>query len=283
MKMQPQSQMQAANHLLTALHKTHPSFGAWQMLPGPNLTRTICRVSPNLTWLLVDLEHGNISDDSMHEIVAAAAACAVSPVVRVPEGQQWMIKRALDSGAHGILVPMLESVQDARDVVRYSKLPPVGCRGLESLLAVEKFVQQYPRPESEGGGMVVRELSGIEYAEQANESLVIAVQIETKAALENVREIAAVPGIDVLFIGPFDLGINIGHPISGSGVMDAELVGAIQTIHEAAQAAGKKTGIYCDSGEQAREYAERGFCMMSAMTDMVGIRKVFGQSFDAVN
>lgn len=250
------------------------------MLPGPNLTRTICRSSPNLIWLLVDLEHGNISDDSMHEIVAAAAACAVSPIVRVPEGQQWMIKRALDSGAHGILVPMLESVQDARDVVRYSKLPPVGCRGLESLLAVEKFVQQY---RNEEGGMVVRELSGAEYAEQANESLVIAVQIETKAALENVREIAAVPGIDVLFIGPFDLGINIGHPISGSGVMDAELVDAIQTIHEAAQAAGKKTGIYCDSGEQAREYADRGFCMMSAMTDMVGIRKVFGQSFAAVN
>ena len=274
------NQMQTANHLLTTLHKSHPSFGAWQMLPGPNLTRTICRSSPNLIWLLVDLEHGNISDDSMHEIVAAAAACAVSPIVRVPEGQQWMIKRALDSGAHGILVPMLESVQDARDVVRYSKLPPVGCRGLESLLAVEKFVQQY---RNEEGGMVVRELSGAEYAEQANESLVIAVQIETKAALENVREIAAVPGIDVLFIGPFDLGINIGHPISGSGVMDAELVDAIQTIHEAAQAAGKKTGIYCDSGEQAREYADRGFCMMSAMTDMVGIRKVFGQSFAAVN
>lgn len=123
-------------------------------------------------------------------------------------------------------------------------------------------MQRYPRPESEGGGVVVRELSGAEYAEQAHEPLVIAVQIETKAVLENVHEIAAVPGIDVLFIGPFDLGINIGHPISASGGMDAELVDAIQTIHEAAQAAGKKTEIYCDSGEQAREYAERGFCFI---------------------
>lgn len=69
----------------------------------------------------MDLEHGNISDDSMHEIVAASAACGVSPIVRVTEGQHWMIKRALDSGAHGILVPTLETVQEARNVVRASK------------------------------------------------------------------------------------------------------------------------------------------------------------------
>lgn len=68
------------------------------MLPGSNLSRTICRSSPNLDWICVDTEHGNISDDSMHECVAAIAACGVSPVVRVAEGQHWMIKRALDAG-----------------------------------------------------------------------------------------------------------------------------------------------------------------------------------------
>lgn len=93
------------------------------MLPGTNLTRTICRSARNLEWLLIDLEHGNISDDSMHEIVAATAACGVSPIVRVAEGQPWMIKRALDSGAHGILVPVTDTAEDARNVVRYSKFP----------------------------------------------------------------------------------------------------------------------------------------------------------------
>ncbi|KAI9926262.1 hypothetical protein ASPWEDRAFT_30652 [Aspergillus wentii DTO 134E9] len=267
--------MQAANRLQKSLRKGTPSFGAWQMLPGTNLTRVICRSAPNIDWLLIDLEHGNLSDDSMHEIVAAAAACGVSPIVRVPEGQHWMIKRALDSGAHGILVPVLETVDDAKNIARYSKLPPTGNRGFESLLAVEKFVEQHPH----GGN--VRQLTGREYAQQANDSLVIAVQIETKGALENVKEIAAVPGIDVLFIGPFDLGMNIGHPISSPDEMDQELVDAIQSIHEAAQEAGKATGIYCDTGEQAKEYANRGFHMVSAMTDMVGICKVFNQAFNA--
>lgn len=91
------------------------------MLPGTNLTRVMCRSATNIDWLLIDLEHGNISDDSMHEIVAATTACGVSPIVRVVEGQHWMIKRALDSGAHGTLVPVLEIVQDAKDVVQSSK------------------------------------------------------------------------------------------------------------------------------------------------------------------
>lgn len=245
------------------------------MLPGTNLTRVMCRSSTNMDWLLIDLEHGNISDDGMHEIVAASAACGTSPIVRVADGQHWMIKRALDAGAHGILVPMLETVEDAQKVVRYSKFPPVGNRGFESLLAVEKFVDQQPH------GGPVKELTSTEYLQQANESLVIAVQIETKAALENAEAIANVPGIDVLFIGPFDLAVNIGHPILQPGKMDQEVYDAIDKIHAVAKAAGKVTGIYCDTGEQAKEFAGKGFLMMSAMTDMVGLRKVFKESFDS--
>ncbi|RAH78889.1 2,4-dihydroxyhept-2-ene-1,7-dioic acid aldolase [Aspergillus japonicus CBS 114.51] len=266
--------MQAANRLQRSLKAGRPSLGGWQMLPGTNLTRVMCRSSSNLEWLLIDLEHGNISDDTMHETVAAAAACGVSPIVRVVEGRPWAIKRALDSGAHGILVPMLETAEDARRIVQYSKFPPQGNRGFESLLAVEKFVEQHPH------GGPVRELTGLEYLQQANDALVIAVQIETKAALENVGAIAAVPGVDVLFIGPFDLGVNIGHPMREQGEMDPELLKAIHTIHEAAQAAGKATGIYCDSGEEARRYADQGFLMPSAMTDMVGLRRVFRQAFE---
>ncbi|KAL2832660.1 Pyruvate/Phosphoenolpyruvate kinase-like domain-containing protein [Aspergillus pseudoustus] len=267
--------MQSANRLQKALKAGSPGFGGWQMLPGTNLTRTMCRSSPDIDWLPVDLEHGNLSDDSMHEIVAAAAACGVSPIVRVPEGQHWMIKRALDSGAHGILVPVIETVEDARNVVRYSKYPPLGNRGFESLLAVEKFVERAPH----GGS--VRQLTGVEYLEQADSSLIVAIQIETKGALENVSEIAAIPGVDVLFIGPFDLGMNIGHPIRDPKNYDQELIDAIETIHQTAEAAGKATGVYCDTGEQGREYARRGFQMISVTTDIVGLRKVFRQAFDA--
>lgn len=92
------------------------------------------------------------------------------------------------------------------------------------------------------------------------------VQIETQEALDVVEEIAAVPGIDVLFIGPFDLGNNIGHPII-NGVMHDNLNAAMDRIHKAAQDSGKRTGIFCTSGDQAKQFADRGFDMISVATD----------------
>lgn len=103
-----------------------------------------------------------------------------------------------------------------------------------------------------------------EYLQQANDSLLTMVQIETREALEAVEEIA--PLVDVVFVGPFDLGNNIGHPIIG-GKMDPELDEAIDRVLKAAVAAGKKCGIYCTSGEQAKEYADKGFHMISVATD----------------
>ncbi|KAJ4253805.1 hypothetical protein NW762_010200 [Fusarium torreyae] len=268
--------MQAANTVQKRLAKGEPSYGVWQMLPGANLTRTMCRSADNVDWILVDQEHGNISDDSMHDVVAAAAACGVSPIVRVMEGQRWMIKRALDAGAHGILVPVLDTAAEAKKVVEYSKYPPMGRRGFEPLLAVDKFVEQHPH------GGPVKQLTGLEYLRQANDSLVIAVQIETLEGLQNVEEIAAVPGIDVLFIGPFDLALNIGHPIPASGEMAPEVIDAIDTIQKAAAAAGKLSGIYCDTGEQAQGYAKQGFKMISVITDMIALRKIFRENLAVV-
>ncbi|KAL4953500.1 Pyruvate/Phosphoenolpyruvate kinase-like domain-containing protein [Aspergillus filifer] len=208
------------------------------MLPGTDLTRTMSRSAPTITWHLIDLGHGNIYDDGMHDIVAAFASCGVSPIVRVAEDQHSMIKRALDSGAHGILVPMIESPGDARMVVEYSKFPPLGKREFEALLAVDKFVQNGPEE--------VRNLSGAEYLEQANDGLVIA----------NVHGIAAVEGINVLFIGPFHLDVNIGHSIRDPEGYDQELDDAIQTVLDAGKKAGKAAGNYCDTGSQGQAYAQ---------------------------
>ncbi|KAL3432026.1 Pyruvate/Phosphoenolpyruvate kinase-like domain-containing protein [Aspergillus tetrazonus] len=196
--------MQAANRLQKALKAGSPAFGAWQMLPGTNLTRTIC-----------------------------PAACGTSPMVRVAEGKHWMIKRALDAGAHGIMVPMIESVVDARTVVEYSKFPPLGKRGFEALLAVDKLVSTATDGQ-------IRQLTGLEYLQQADEGL-------------NIEAIAAIDGIDVLFTGSFDISVNMGF-----------------------------VGVYCDTGAQGKAYAERGFQMISVVTDMVGLKKVVIGEFEAV-
>ena len=115
-----------------------------------------------------------------------------------------------------------------------------------------------------------------DYLLQANDTLITIVQIETLEALRNVDAIAAVDGVDVLLVGPFDLGNNIGHPIL-TDKMDKELIDAIDNILKAAQNHGKRTGIYCTSGEQAREYAEKGFNMISVAADMVAISAYFSQ------
>lgn len=241
-----------------------------KMLPGSNLSRAIAR-TPGIDWICVDCEHGDISDDQMHQSVAAIAACGVSPVVRVADGQHWMIKRALDAGAHGIIIPLLQSVEDAKNVVKFSKFPPQGNRGLGSPFAMEKFVEQTSNP---------KEISLTQYFKDANSSIVVIVQIETASALEQIKEIAAVPGIDVCFVGPVDLGNSIGHPAESIGNYPPKLEEAIENVHKATQDAGKWTAIYTAGGESAKMYADKGFNMVNTMNDVMAIRSTFGQAME---
>jgi 4-hydroxy-2-oxoheptanedioate aldolase len=241
--------MQASNRLKNALAEGKQSMGMWQMVPGANVSRVLAR--SGVDWVLVDCEHGNIDDGAMHDAVPAIAALGVSPIVRLPDMQSWMVKRALDCGAHGILVPLLRTAEEAKQLVQSAKFPPLGNRGFGSPIAMERF---NPVP------------TFTEYLQKANDTILTMVQIETQEALAVVDDIAAVDGVDVLFIGPFDLGNNIGHPIL-DGVVDNELKDAIQKILAAARKAGKKCGIYASSGEQARQFREQGFDLMNVATD----------------
>ncbi|RCI15463.1 hypothetical protein L249_3369 [Ophiocordyceps polyrhachis-furcata BCC 54312] len=240
--------MRESNRLGTALRQGKQSLGAWQMLPGANVSRILAR--SGVDWVLVDCEHGNIDDGAMHDAVPAISALGVSPIVRIPDVQSWMI-----------LVPLLRSVEQAKDVVEAAKFPPLGRRGFGSPLSPERFS---PMP------------SLTEYLEQANGALLTMVQIETREALEAVDDIAAVRGIDVLFIGPFDLGNNIGYPIL-HGVVAPQLTAAIARILAACRRAGKKCGIYATDGGQARQFREQGFDMISVATDYTALGFVLRQ------
>ncbi|EAW07697.1 HpcH/HpaI aldolase family protein [Aspergillus clavatus NRRL 1] len=253
--------MQAANRLQQALRTERGlSFGAWQMLPGANHARFMARTGYD--WICVDTEHGNIADAQMHEAVAAIAATGVSPIVRIAANEGWMVKRALDSGAHGIVVPLLYTADDARKLVDSAKFPPVGRRGFGSPFAMGSI----------GGA------SSLEYLQGANDALLTIVQIETKEALENVEEIAQVPGIDVLFIGPWDLGNNIGRPVMGD--FHEDLQAAIERIRKVAVDNGKRAGIYCVGGPAAKKYADQGFHMISVVADAVALPTFLARSLE---
>ncbi|RTE70187.1 hypothetical protein BHE90_015415 [Fusarium euwallaceae] len=246
--------MQASNRLKSSFVEGKQTFGAWQMLPGANVSRLLAR--SGVDWVLIDCEHGNIDDGAMHDAVPAVAALGVSPLVRLPDMQGWMVKRALDSGAHGIIVPLVRTVEEAKQLVLDAKFPPLGRRGFGSLIALERF---NPNPTL------------TEYLHQANDALVTIIQIETREAFESVEEIAAVDGIDALFIGPFDLGNNIGYPIQ-KGVMGPELKEALARILAATRRAGKKCGIYCKDAQQAKEFAAQGYDMLVAATDYTALQ-----------
>ena len=157
-------------------------------------------------------------------------------------------------------MPLIRTVDEVKNLVAAAKFPPEGQRGFGSPFALQNF---------EAG------LSGTDYLQQANDSLLTMVQIETREALEAVEEIA--PLVDVVFVGPYDLGNNIGHPIAGNK-MDPELHDAIARILRATVAAGTKCGIYCGSGEQAKQYADMGFHMISVATDYSALAAVMAQT-----
>lgn len=152
-------------------------------------------------------------------------------------------------------MPLLNTVEEAENLVKAAKFPPQGIRGFGS-------------PFSQGAFSAT--MTAGEYLVQANSTLLTIVQIETADALKNVDGIAAVSGVDVIFVGPFDLGNALGHPITGP-TMHPELEAAIGTVLAAAHNAGKKAGIYTSNSDQAKKMAELGFDMVNVSADAVAL------------
>ncbi|KAF8960435.1 Pyruvate/Phosphoenolpyruvate kinase-like domain-containing protein [Flammula alnicola] len=250
----------ASHPLLRALKANKPAFGVWLTLPGVFHARTVAQASSHLSWIAVDCEHGLIplvpgAAESVAAIQGARPTGGPSAIVRIPatgvtSSLSWQIKNVLDGGAHGIIVPMVSTAAQAKDVVCDSRFPPIGRRGFGS-------------PFTHGTWGV----TSSEYLESANDSILVMVQIENKEAVENVHEIASVEGVDVLFIGPYDLSISLGYP-KPSPDPHPDIEKVIQKILHAAHGSGKKCAIYCTSGEQAAVRAKEGFDIINVTSDM---------------
>ncbi|KAJ3580483.1 hypothetical protein NPX13_g73 [Xylaria arbuscula] len=188
-----------------------------------------------LDGIIIDCEHGHVGDDSMHNSVAAISALNVSPIIRIRGPTHDIIKRALDTGAHGIMVPQVNNAEEAKQVVASSKFPPQGVRGQGSAFPA-----------------IGHGLTTPEYMKSANETIVTMLQIETRAGVENVDAICAVPGVDLVFIGPNDLAQSLlGYtPARGD---EPEFVSAIEKIVSAARKHGKWAGRMVNNGTVAKQ------------------------------
>ncbi|KAL4733974.1 Pyruvate/Phosphoenolpyruvate kinase-like domain-containing protein [Aspergillus similis] len=220
--------------LLNALRTNAKPIMTFLGLPSFRTAQIVAQTG--LDGIIIDCEHGYISDDSMHSATAAIAALGVSPLVRVRMTHGDLIKRALDAGAHGILVPQVHTAQQARDVVSDSRFPPQGRRGQGSAFPAIAHGIDLPT-----------------YMKTANETILVCVQIESTAGVENVDEICAVPGVDMLFIGPNDLALSVLGYVPARGD-EPEFVDAIERIVGAARRHGKWVGRLSNDGTSCREH-----------------------------
>lgn len=199
-------------------------------------------------FVLFDLEHSGYGIERLRETLAAARAVDVVPFLRVPDAHYDLIARGLDLGALGVMVPAVESVDEAHLIADASRFPPVGKRGFGMLM----------RDDWHPDGVLAT-------IEHVNREVITIVQIETTSGLDAVEGIAAVAGIDVLWIGHFDLSASLGIP--GEFASDT-FRDAVDRVLEAGRRHGKPVGMVCGSAEEGRELFERGFRLLSYSIDI---------------
>ncbi|KAK2612295.1 hypothetical protein QQS21_001721 [Conoideocrella luteorostrata] len=192
-----------------------------------------------LDGIILDCEHGHIGDDSMHNSVAAIASLGVSPIIRIRGPAHDIIKHALDTGAHGIMVPQINNAEEAKQIVQSAKFPPQGARGQGSAFPV-----------------IGHGLTTPEYMKSANETILTMIQIETRAGVENVDAICAVPGVDLVFVGPNDLAQSLLGYVPARG-HEPDFTAAVDKIIAAARKHGKWVGRMVNDGASAKQSRER--------------------------
>ena len=233
------------NSFKQALLARHPQIGLWLAL-ADGYAAEIC-AGAGFDWLLIDGEHAPNDLRSTLAALQAVAAYPVHPVVRVAHGDPALIKQVLDIGATTLMVPMVESAAQARELVRATRYPPQGNRGVGSAIARSSRWQRFP-----------------DYVQEANERVSLLVQVETRAGLEQIEAIAAVEGVDGIFIGPADLAASLGHP--GRPAEPAVRTAIDAAIVRIARA-GKAPGILCANEARARHYLALGACFIAVGID----------------
>ncbi len=200
-------------------------------------------------FVLFDMEHTGWSMESIRMLIATAQSTDLTCIVRVPATEYHFIARALDMGADGIMVPMVESAEQAERIVQHAKYPPVGKRGAVFSVSHDNY---------QGGD--IAEKVGF-----ANRNTLLIAQIETVDGLQNAEEIAAVDGIDVLFVGPADLSCSMGIP---GKFADPKMRAAEEKVVEACRQHNKVAGHLPCRTEDAISLIERGYRFLAYGVDL---------------
>lgn len=223
------------------------AVGLWLSLPDPSVAESIGSLDP--AYLVVDLQHGLIDYAHVRHLFQATQRSAATPMVRVPWNEPGIIGKVLDVGALGVIVPMVNTVEEAERAVASCFYQPKGVRSHGPIRAAQ----------AHGSG----------YGEEANDQVACIVMIETAEAVENIDEILAVPGIDAVYVGPADLSRTLGLPPAGDHD-EPRFIEAIDAILAGCANAGVAPGIHANPALVAKRLAQ-GFQMVTATSDLLAL------------
>ncbi len=228
------------NPLKDRVRRGDPVFGTILSIPSPEVAEVAGLAGYD--FLLLDMEHGPLTVELLEGLVRACRAVNVVPLARVPEDHPKTILRALDVGCVGVMIPQVETPQQAQAAVAATKYAPEGTRSLAGATAAAWW-GKVPMPD---------------HVAASNAATMNVLQIETRRGLEAVEAIARTPGVDVLFIGPSDLSQSLGHP---GAVAHPDVQAAIRRIISAGRSAGVPVGILALTPEDVQAYRAQGATM----------------------
>lgn len=220
--------------------------GSWVTLNSPSVSEIMARAG--FDWLAIDTEHGVLDTEGAQNHIQAMSATDTVALIRVAGNDPVLIKRALDTGALGIVVPLVGSGKEAEAAVRAAKYPPQGIRGI-GIARAQGYGDEFQ-----------------EYLLSANEEVMVVIQIENMEAVNCISEIVSIPGIDVLFIGPADLSGSLGylgewqHP---------KVLEAIDRVFNQAQKAKIPVGLHVSSVSELKDRIEQGFQFLALNVDIL--------------
>lgn len=233
------------NRLRKILKEGRTTYGLWVTIESPTITEIA--VTLGLDWVCVDMEHGHLDYREVMEHLRVARGSETSVIVRVPEIQLSAVKRTLDMGAQGLILPYVESREDLETGMRFGRYPPQGIRGI-------------------GGDRAFRWGLGMqEYIASANEETLILPLIETRSAVENIEAILSVPGLEAIFFGPADMSASYGYAGQWEGPGVAEHILRIRAL---AESRGIASGVLARSTPESLTRRDQGFRLIALGQDM---------------
>jgi 2-keto-3-deoxy-L-rhamnonate aldolase RhmA len=240
------------NILKANLKAGKKTAGAWAQIASPFTAEILS--SAGFDWLMIDMEHGPGDILTLISQIQAMKGTDCVPLVRTPWNDFVAIKRILDAGAQGVLIPYVNTRLQAEEAVKACKYPQEGIRGVAG------------SPRAPGYGQNLGN-----YLQRANDEIFIMIAVETSDAVSNLDEILQVDGLDGFFIGPMDLASSMGHSGNPS---HPEVQAAISTIEEIVLAAGKTLATTTGSWSSAQELFTRGYQMLMLMADGISLAKM---------